>query len=52
VPVEVAKILTFPEVVNSHNIEMMRKLVINGEYIHPGANFVIEKSGGKKTSLK
>lgn len=44
VPVLVAKILTFPERVNSTNIELMRKLVTNGPNIHPGANF-IEQSG-------
>lgn len=44
VPVLVAKILTFPERVNSTNIELMRKLVTNGPEVHPGANF-IEQSG-------
>lgn len=42
VPVQVAKILTYPERVNKHNIELMRKLVQNGPDVHPGANFVVE----------
>uniref|UniRef100_A0A915D843 DNA-directed RNA polymerase subunit n=1 Tax=Ditylenchus dipsaci TaxID=166011 RepID=A0A915D843_9BILA len=42
IPVLVAKILTFPEVVNEANIERMRKLVINGELVHPGANHILE----------
>ncbi|KAI6183781.1 DNA-directed RNA polymerase subunit [Aphelenchoides bicaudatus] len=52
VPIEVAKILTFPEIVNEHNIEKMRKLVINGESVHPGANHVVESSTGNKKFLR
>lgn len=40
VPERVAKILTYPERVTSHNIEMLRKAVRNGTDVHPGANFV------------
>ncbi|XP_014213946.1 DNA-directed RNA polymerase III subunit RPC1 [Copidosoma floridanum] len=40
VPVHVAKILTYPEKVNKHNIERLRRLVQNGPDVHPGANFV------------
>ena len=39
-PIHVAKILTYPEKVHPANIELMRKLVINGADVHPGANFV------------
>ncbi|XP_058788636.1 DNA-directed RNA polymerase III subunit RPC1 [Phymastichus coffea] len=42
VPIHVAKILTYPERVNKCNIELMRKLVLNGPDVHPGANFVVE----------
>ena len=35
-----AKILTYPEKVHPANIELMRKLIINGADVHPGANFV------------
>lgn len=41
-----AKILTYPQKVCPANIELMRKLVINGPEIHPGANFV-ELQGSK-----
>ena len=40
VPVHIAKILTYPERVNQANIEYLRKLIINGADVHPGANFV------------
>ena len=43
VPVEVAKILTYPERVNKCNIEIMRRLILNGPNLHPGANFIVEK---------
>jgi len=46
VPVLVAKIMTFPEKVSRYNIEKMRKCVINGPDIHPGANN-IRSSGGQ-----
>jgi len=41
-----AKILTYPQKVCPANIELMRKLVMNGPEIHPGANFV-ELQGSK-----
>jgi DNA-directed RNA polymerase III subunit RPC1 len=40
VPDRVAKILTYPERVTSHNIERLREAVINGPDQHPGANFL------------
>ncbi|KAF8876261.1 hypothetical protein BD779DRAFT_1560988 [Infundibulicybe gibba] len=40
VPERVAKVLTYPERVTSHNMEMLKKAVRNGTEIHPGANFV------------
>ncbi|XP_060879437.1 DNA-directed RNA polymerase III subunit RPC1 [Metopolophium dirhodum] len=46
VPVRMAKILTYPQKVCPANIELMRKLVMNGPEIHPGANFV-ELQGSK-----
>lgn len=52
VPIHVAKILTFPEVVNQANIELMRKLVINGDSVHPGANHIIERKTGNKKFLR
>jgi DNA-directed RNA polymerase III subunit RPC1 len=44
----VAKILTYPERVFAHNIDKLRQCVINGADVHPGANFVKHKSGGKR----
>lgn len=52
VPIHVAKILTFPEIVNQTNIERMKQLIINGESIHPGANHVIDVKTGNKKFLR
>lgn len=52
VPVHVAKILTFPERVNSANIERMRKLIINGDDTHPGANHIVDRISGNKRFLR
>ncbi len=51
VPIYIAKILTYPETVTSSNIERMRKIVINGPDVHPGANFV-ERQGQTRKMLK
>ena len=48
VPVYVAKILTYPEVVTDFNLEMLKKCVENGPDIHPGANYVQFLSGGQQ----
>ncbi|CAG8468336.1 8399_t:CDS:10 [Diversispora eburnea] len=48
VPELVSKILTYPERVFAHNIGKLRKCIMNGADIHPGANFVMNKSGGKR----
>jgi DNA-directed RNA polymerase III subunit RPC1 len=37
-----AKILTFPEQVNRYNIESLRKLILRGPKLHPGANQVVK----------
>ncbi|XP_077310097.1 DNA-directed RNA polymerase III subunit RPC1 isoform X1 [Lithobates pipiens] len=52
VPVHVAKILTFPEKVNSANVHFMRKLVQNGPDVHPGANFIQQRHTQMKRFLK
>ncbi|RCN27659.1 hypothetical protein ANCCAN_26606, partial [Ancylostoma caninum] len=52
VPVYIALTLTFPEVVNNYNIERMKKLIMNGSDIHPGANYVIDRVTGTKRLLK
>jgi len=50
IPVRVAKVLTYPERVTPHNIEVLRQAVRNGPNVHPGANFV-EHPNGTKTYL-
>ena len=52
VPEHIAKILTYPERVTPANIELMRRLVMNGTDLHPGANFYEDKTSGVKTFLK
>ena len=48
VPIHVAKVLTYPEKVHKANIDLMRKLVLNGADVHPGANFVENNVKGQK----
>lgn len=42
IPERVAKILTFPDRVTHHNIEVLRAAVRNGNEVHPGANFILQ----------
>jgi DNA-directed RNA polymerase III subunit RPC1 len=52
VPERVAKILTYPERVTAHNVELLRLAVRNGCDIHPGANYVTAGSNGFKKFLR
>lgn len=52
VPKHIAQILTFPERVIQANIDVMRKLVINGPDVWPGANYVQQKNSQFKKYLK
>ena len=52
VPERVAKILTYPERVTEHNIEVLRSAVRNGCDAHPGANYATTGSSGFKKYLK
>jgi DNA-directed RNA polymerase subunit A' len=45
IPYEAALKLTIPEAVTSWNIERLRKAVMNGTEVHPGANYVIRPDG-------
>ncbi|MEM2946988.1 MAG: DNA-directed RNA polymerase subunit A' [Candidatus Bathyarchaeia archaeon] len=45
VPLEVAMRLSVPEKVTAWNIEEMRKLVINGPFVYPGALYIIRPDG-------
>ncbi len=47
VPEEIAKILVIPEKVTEWNIEELRKLVKNGPYKHPGANYIVRPDGAR-----
>ena len=51
VPVYMAKNLTYPERVTEFNINYLKKLILNGTDIHPGANFVITNNGDNKIYL-
>ena len=51
VPVLVAKTLTYPERVNRYNIEKLRKTVLNGPEIHPGANLIRSENGLRTFAL-
>lgn len=50
VPIKIAMNMTFPEIVNSFNIERIRKYVLNGPDVFPGARFV--KQGNRTLWLK
>jgi DNA-directed RNA polymerase III subunit RPC1 len=52
VPELIAKLLTYPTIVNEANIEIMRKLIRNGPDIHPGAIFLKEKDSKLPIFLK
>ena len=51
VPYEIAKILTIPERITEWNIEEMKRLIINGPEVHPGANYVI-RSDNRRIDLR
>ena len=44
IPRKIAMEITFPEVVTAYNVERLTKLVRNGRYVYPGANYVIQGS--------
>ena len=52
IPEHVAKTMTFPEKVTSHNLTKMRKAVHNGQRKWPGANWIIKNKSGFKQSTK
>ena len=49
VPLKIAMNLTFPEVVNEHNIDEMRALVVTGPEGYPGAKHVRKTAEGNRT---
>ncbi len=52
VPERVAKILTYPDRVFEHNIDSLRKAILNGPDKHPGANFIIDTRTGFKRMIR
>jgi DNA-directed RNA polymerase I subunit RPA1 len=52
VPLFMAKRLTFPESVSEINVERLRKCVINGAKVHPGANVVEDEETGERIILE
>ena len=42
IPLFMAKQLTFPEGVTNNNANILRKMIINGANIYPGANYIEE----------
>ena len=49
IPIDIAKILTFPEIVTKDNMDEMYRLVRNGPYVYPGANAIKQENGSTKT---
>ena len=47
IPFEVARKLTIPEKASPWNIEFLKKLILNGPFKHPGANYIIRPDGIK-----
>ncbi|KAI3929943.1 hypothetical protein MKW98_004097 [Papaver atlanticum] len=41
IPILIAQILTYPELVSQHNIEKLRKCVVNGAYKYPGVCAIV-----------
>ncbi|KAI1462728.1 beta and beta-prime subunits of DNA dependent RNA-polymerase [Annulohypoxylon moriforme] len=54
VPELVAKNLTYPERVHRKNIDKLKQCVLNGPYVHPGAQAVLKQDGDQsfKISLR
>ncbi|CAG9322593.1 RPO31 [Blepharisma stoltei] len=52
VPELMAKVLTFPEKVLPYNIEYLRKLIMRGPFLHPGANSVQFMRNNEKILLQ
>ncbi|MCS7123132.1 MAG: DNA-directed RNA polymerase subunit A', partial [Candidatus Aenigmarchaeota archaeon] len=48
VPEEIAKELTIPEFVREENIDELRRRILNGPNVWPGANYIITPNGRRK----
>ena len=47
IPLDVAKKLTIPEKFSNWNSDFLKKLILNGPDVHPGANYIIRPDGVK-----
>lgn len=52
VPLKIAMNLTFPEIVNAHNIDEMYKLVYNGNDTYPGAKYIRKNDGSGYRTIR
>ncbi|CCW60493.1 unnamed protein product [Phytomonas sp. EM1] len=52
VPLRVARVLTYPQRVFAHNLDLMRRLVRNGPHVHPGAVTVYLAKESSRKSLQ
>ncbi|HIG97685.1 MAG TPA: DNA-directed RNA polymerase subunit A' [Candidatus Aenigmarchaeota archaeon] len=48
VPMDIAKELTLQIILTKNNINEMKKYVLNGPKIHPGANYILRSDGVRK----
>ena len=48
VPIRIAMKITYPEIITKDNIAIVEKLVHNGKYVYPGANYIEKMINGKK----
>lgn len=47
IPIFIAKQMTYPQKVNEKNMSFLKKLILNGPEVHPGANYVELNNGNK-----
>ena len=47
IPILIAKQMTYPQKVTESNLPFLKKLVLNGPEVHPGANYIELNSGNK-----
>ena len=52
IPKKIAMEITFPEVVTAYNVERLTKLIRNGRYTYPGANYVIQGSSLGSSNIR
>ncbi|KAK5168211.1 DNA-directed RNA polymerase III subunit C1 (rpo31) [Saxophila tyrrhenica] len=52
VPSRVATHMTYPEKVTRYNIQKLKNRILNGDKVHPGANFVIKGADKRRIVLK